>query len=282
MAMVIVMIQWYPGHMAKTKKEVKEAIKKVDIVYLLLDSRAPISSLNPDLESIKGNKPTLYLFNKSSLADLTTLKEVIRSEKMEDYIIIDALKRTNLIQIKVKTLEMLTPIIEKKKAKGYQKVSVKAMIVGIPNVGKSTLINAITNKKIAGTNPKPGFTKQLHWVYLDDDIHLLDTPGVLWPKFENEQVGYHLALSGAIKETLLPNEKLAYYAAEFMEKYYPNRLKEFYKVDFTDTITFFNHLAIKRGYLLEQGKPNLEQSFLTLLDDLKKGLLGGVCFDRPI
>lgn len=282
MAMVIVMIQWYPGHMAKTKKEVKEAIKKVDIVYLLLDSRAPISSLNPDLESIKGNKPTLYLFNKSSLADLTTLKEVIRSEKMEDYIIIDALKRTNLIQIKVKTLEMLTPIIEKKKAKGYQKVSVKAMIVGIPNVGKSTLINAITNKKIAGTNPKPGFTKQLHWVYLDDDIHLLDTPGVLWPKFENEQVGYHLALSGAIKETLLPNEKLAYYAVEFMEKYYPNRLKEFYKVDFTDTITFFNHLAIKRGYLLEQGKPNLEQSFLTLLDDLKKGLLGGVCFDRPI
>jgi ribosome biogenesis GTPase A len=282
MAMVIVMIQWYPGHMAKTKKEVKEAIKKVDIVYLLLDSRAPISSLNPDLESIKGNKPTLYLFNKSSLADLTTLKEVIRSEKMEDYIIIDALKRTNLIQIKVKTLEMLTPIIEKKKAKGYQKVSVKAMIVGIPNVGKSTLINAITNKKIAGTNPKPGFTKQLHWVYLDDDIHLLDTPGVLWPKFENEQVGYHLALSGAIKETLLPNEKLAYYAAEFMEKYYPNRLKEFYKVEFTDTITFFNHLAIKRGYLLEQGKPNLEQSFLTLLDDLKKGLLGGVCFDRPI
>ncbi|MDD2259752.1 MAG: ribosome biogenesis GTPase YlqF [Acholeplasmataceae bacterium] len=268
--------------MAKTKKEVKEAIKKVDIVYLLLDSRAPISSLNPDLESIKGNKPTLYLFNKSSLADLTTLKEVIRSEKMEDYIIIDALKRTNLIQIKVKTLEMLTPIIEKKKAKGYQKVSVKAMIVGIPNVGKSTLINAITNKKIAGTNPKPGFTKQLHWVYLDDDIHLLDTPGVLWPKFENEQVGYHLALSGAIKETLLPNEKLAYYAAEFMEKYYPNRLKEFYKVEFTDTITFFNHLAIKRGYLLEQGKPNLEQSFLTLLDDLKKGLLGGVCFDRPI
>jgi ribosome biogenesis GTPase A len=282
MAMVIVMIQWYPGHMAKTKKEVKEAIKKVDIVYLLLDSRAPISSLNPDLESIKGNKPTLYLFNKSSLADLTTLKEVIRSEKMEDYIIIDALKRTNLIQIKVKTLEMLTPIIEKKKAKGYQKVSVKAMIVGIPNVGKSTLINAITNKKIAGTNPKPGFTKQLHWVYLDDDIHLLDTPGVLWPKFENKQVGYHLALSGAIKETLLPNEKLAYYAAEFMEKYYPNRLKEFYKVEFTDTITFFNHLAIKRGYLLEQGKPNLEQSFLTLLDDLKKGLLGGVCFDRPI
>ena len=282
MAMVIVMIQWYPGHMAKTKKEVKEAIKKVDIVYLLLDSRAPISSLNPDLESIKGNKPTLYLFNKSSLADLTTLKEVIRSEKMEDYIIIDALKRTNLIQIKVKTLEMLTPIIEKKKAKGYQKVSVKAMIVCILNVGKSTLINAITNKKIAGTNPKPGFTKQLHWVYLDDDIHLLDTPGVLWPKFENEQVGYHLALSGAIKETLLPNEKLAYYAVEFMEKYYPNRLKEFYKVDFTDTITFFNHLAIKRGYLLEQGKPNLEQSFLTLLDDLKKGLLGGVCFDRPI
>jgi ribosome biogenesis GTPase A len=177
---------------------------------------------------------------------------------------------------------MLTQIIEKKKAKGYQKVSVKAMIVGIPNVGKSTLINAITNKKIAGTNPKPGFTKQLHWVYLDDDIHLLDTPGVLWPKFENEQVGYHLALSGAIKETLLPNEKLAYYAAEFMEKYYPNRLKEFYKVEFTDTITFFNHLAIKRGYLLEQGKPNLEQSFLTLLDDLKKGLLGGVCFDRPI
>ena len=282
MAVVIVMIQWYPGHMAKTKKEVKEAIKKVDIVYLLLDSRAPISSLNPDLESIKGNKPTLYLFNKSSLADLTTLKEVIRSEKMEDYIIIDALKKTNLKQIKIKTSEMLAPIIEKKKAKGYQKVSVKAMIVGIPNVGKSTLINAITNKKIAGTNPKPGFTKQLHWVYLDDDIHLLDTPGVLWPKFENEQVGYHLALSGAIKETLLPNEKLAYYAVEFMEKYYSNRLQEFYKVEFDDKITFFNHLAIKRGYLLEQGKPNLEQSYLTLLDDLKKGSLGGVCFDRPI
>ncbi|MDD2574913.1 MAG: ribosome biogenesis GTPase YlqF [Acholeplasmataceae bacterium] len=276
------MIQWYPGHMAKTKKEVKEAIKKVDIVYLLLDSRAPLSSLNPDLESIIGNKPTLYLFNKSSLADITTLKEVIRSEKFEEYIIIDALKRTNLKQIKLKTLEMLAPMIEKKKSKGYQKVSVKAMIVGIPNVGKSTLINAITNKKIAGTNPKPGFTKQLHWVYLDDDIHLLDTPGVLWPKFENEQVGYHLALSGAIKETLLPNEKLAYYAVEFMEKYYPNRLKEFYQVEFDDKTAFFNNLAIKRGYLLEQGKPNIEQSFLTLLDDIKKGLLGGVCFDRPI
>ncbi len=282
MAVGVKMIQWYPGHMAKTRKQVQENIKKVDIIYLLLDSRAPVSSLNPDIESLVGNKPTLYIFNKSSLADLTTLKNVIKEEKYQDYVIIDALKKTNLKQIRLKTLEMLAPIIQKKKSKGYQKVSVKAMILGIPNVGKSTLINAITNKKIAGTNAKPGFTKNLQWVFLDDDIHLLDTPGVLWPKFESLEVGYHLALSGAIKETLLPNEKLAYYAYNFLMKYYPDRLKEHYQIEFDSAESFFSHLALKRGYLQEQGSPNVEQSYLTLLDDLKKGLLGGVCFDRPI
>src|SRR5690554_2546327 len=263
------MIQWYPGHMAKTKREIKENLKLIDIVYFVLDARCPFSSFNEDILAVVENKPILYLYNKSSLSDYHKL---VKLNLNEPYLIIDSLKKININKITFKTRDILAELLKTKTNQGYSNYQIKALVMGIPNVGKSTLINTLTRAKKASTNPIPGHTRRLAWIRTKDDILLLDTPGVLWPKLE-EKVSYHLALSGAIKEEIIKEEKLAYYGLRFIFKYYPHFLK-YYDIEITKKEDFFEQLQEKRGLKL------LSEAYTIFLRDLKEGKLGAVVFDR--
>ncbi len=259
---------WYPGHMAKALKEIKGLVNKVDIIYFLLDSRAPISSLNPVILDVIKDKPILYLYNKSTLADLTALKKII---KEENSLIIDALMRKNIRNIPKKTNEMLTDLLTKKRMQGYLNYPIKAMILGIPNVGKSTLANALANRKSASTDYKPGHTRTLSWIKIAGNINLLDTPGLLWPKIEDVNVKYHLSLAGSIKEELLNKEELFNYGYHYLMKHYPNYL-EFYKVPYETKEVFLNAL-------MEYRSLTKEEVYVLFLNNVRDGLLGGICFD---
>ncbi len=262
------MIQWYPGHMAKAKREMKENIKLVDLVYFVLDARLPQSSFNEDILEIVANKPILYLYNKSTLADLKKLnKEMTR----EPFLIIDALTKRNINKIFTLSKEILKDLLDKKKRDGYNNYQIKVMVIGIPNVGKSTLINSLVGRRKASTNPKPGHTRKLDWIKLKEDIMLLDTPGVLWPKLA-EKASYSLALSGAIKEEIIKKENLAEYGFNFLAINYPSYFS-YYDIMENTAEAFFQTLQEKRGLQLR------EDAYQIFLNDLKTGKLGEVIFD---
>ena len=273
------MIQWYPGHMAKAKREIKEVLKLADIIYLVLDARAPRSSLNPDLLTLIEDKPILYIYNKGGLADLKRLNEIIASDEIKNYTVVDALKRTNIKQITIKTDEMLKDYIQKQKERGYKNVMLRSVVIGVPNVGKSSLINTLAKRKAASVNKLPGHTKSLTWINISNLVYLLDSPGVLWPKFEDEITGYNLALTGAIKEEILPKEKLANYCFNLLNQKYPNMLSSFYNIDNKNHNDFFTSLAKARGFLNENNEANIVQAQTTFLNDVKNGNLGVICFD---
>ncbi len=262
------MIQWYPGHMAKAKREIKENLKLVDLVYFVLDARLPNSSFNEDILEVVENKPILYLYNKSTLADLNKLN---KSSVKEPYLIIDALKMKNVNKIFAKSKEILADLLAKKQKDGYRNYQIKVMVIGIPNVGKSTLINSLVGRKKASTNPKPGHTRRLDWIKLKEDILLLDTPGVLWPKLE-QNASYSLALSGAVKEEVVKKEPLAHYGFNFLLANYPSYFN-YYDIIKTKADDFFTSLMEKRGLKL------IEEAYQIFLTDLKTGKLGVVVFD---
>lgn len=268
------MINWYPGHMAKAKREITESVSKVNIVYLVLDARIPMGSFNDELYEIIKHKPIIYLYNKSSLADLSKLRRNVQ----ENSIIIDALSRRNINKIHSLTTEMLKDHIEKQKEKGYKKVPIRAMVMGIPNVGKSTLINALARSRKASTNKKPGHTRRLDWIPIGDEVYLLDTPGILYPKIEKQETGYHLALTGAIKEEILPKEKLAKYGFKFLNDNYPNYIKDFYNIEERDVYNFFLKLAEYRGYYKAQ-ELDLDQAYTSFLADLREGKIGVIYYE---
>ena len=224
-------IQWFPGHMSKARRQVQENLKHVDFVTILVDARLPLSSQNPMLTKIVGDKPKLMILNKADLADSNRTKE------WRNYFEKQGIKTLAVNSKEQATVKLVTDAakslmadkIAKLRERGIQKKTLRTMIIGIPNAGKSTLMNRLAGKKIAVVGNKPGVTKGQQWLKSNKDLEILDTPGILWPKFEDEVVGLKLALTGAIKDQLLPMDEVTIFGINFFKKYYPERLVERFK-----------------------------------------------------
>ena len=278
-------IQWFPGHMAKARREISEKLKFVDIVLEILDARVPISSQNPMMGEILKDKPTLILLNKANLADKKITKEWIShfeglGIKALD---IDLIDNYNVNKIIPTCYEVLDEKIKQLKAKGYSNYKIRALVVGIPNVGKSTFINTLARRKAANTGDKPGVTKSQTWIKINDSLELLDTPGILWPKFENEIVAHNLALCGAIKDDILPLDDVISYGLTFMQKYYPDNLNMRYGVNITpdmDILEVYEVIGRKRNCLIKGNQIDYERVINLVLFDLRHNKLGAMTYDR--
>lgn len=278
-------VQWFPGHMTKAIKEMKVRISQVDIVFELVDARVPQSSRNPVIDDICQNKPRLMLLNKATLADQKILNQWVqkfRSDGVES-LKIDAISGLNLAKISLMAKEILKVKRERDARRGMKERPIRAMILGIPNVGKSTLINSLVKKKATVTGDRPGVTKAQQWIKLNEDLELLDTPGILWPKFEDERVGLHLAVTGAIKDDILPKEDVAIYALRFLIEHYPKALEERYKLqglDMSDIEAIYNHIGRLRGCLIKNQEVDYDKVTSLILHDLRNKQLGAITLDR--
>jgi ribosome biogenesis GTPase A len=276
-------IQWYPGHMAKAKREVREKLKLIDVVIELVDARIPLSSRNPMIDEIVGDKPRLLLLNKIDMADQTETKRWKRyfegPGKMA--LEVDCQSGQGLNKIAPACRELMKDKHDKLKAKGVNPRAVRVLILGIPNVGKSTLINRLAKKNIAVTGDKPGVTKKQQWIKVGDELDLLDTPGILWPKFEDQDVGFRLAATGAIKETLFDFQEVVVFILRYMKEHYPERLKERYKLEEIpeDVIELFDEIGRKRGCLVGGGYIDYDKAAELILRDLRSLKLGGISFE---
>ncbi len=276
-------INWYPGHMAKTKRLIKENIKLIDVVLLTIDSRVPFSTNIPDLESLVSNKPIIYIFTKYDLCDKDETDKFIEKYKKDGKYILkyDLNKNINIKELVNLCEDILKDKLESLSNKGINKNKIRCLIMGVPNSGKSTLINRITGKNISETGNKPGVTKNLNWIRINDRLELLDSPGILWPKFEDETVSFNLASTTAIKEEVLPKEKVACYIIEFLYKYYPDILKERYDVtDVSDFDEVYTIIARKRGFIMKGNEPDYDRVTDLIINDIKQGKITGITFDR--
>ena len=277
-------INWYPGHMAKTKRLIKENLNLIDIIYEVIDARMPYSSKIVDIDNFIINKPRLLIMTKSDLCDLNETKKWINYYESKNYkvVLVDLNDKKSINTILKATNELMEEKINKLKEKGITKNKIRILITGIPNVGKSTLINRLVGKKAATVGNKPGVTKSLSWIRINDSLELLDTPGILWPKFEEEKVAYNLASLTAIKEEVLPIEKVVCYIIETLYKYYPNILFERYNVKELDEdfIEVFDTIGKKRGCLIRGGEVDYDRVCNIIINDLKEGYIKGITFDR--
>lgn len=278
-----IVINWYPGHMAKTRREIKEKIELIDIVYEIIDSRMPKSSRINDLDEIIGNKPRIMIFTKYDMCDKEITDKFI-SDYEKDYVVVKASLKDNsniTKEIIAKTEDLLKFINEKRIAKGLNKRNYRALVVGVPNVGKSTFINRIAGRNIQDTGNRAGVTKSLSWIKLNKDIELMDTPGILWPRMDNKEIAYNLASLTSIKEEILNKEDIAIYIIETLYKYYPYLLKEKYNLDNIDDFDIvFDKIGRKKGCLMKGNIVDLEKVYTLIINDLKDGKIGKVTFDQ--
>lgn len=277
-------IQWYPGHMAKAKRQVSEQLKKVDVVFELVDARIPYSSRNPMIDDVIKQKPRVVILNKK---DMTNLKEL---EKWEIYfknegfypVAVDAKHGKNLKNVEVEAIKATQEKFDREKAKGLKPRAIRAMIVGIPNVGKSTLINKLAKRSIAETGNKPGVTKQQQWIKVGKSLQLLDTPGILWPKFEDEEVGKKLSLTGAIKDSIVHLDEVAIYGLNFMIKHDISALKKHYNIDThedAEILDWFDAIGRRRGLLQKGNEVDYESVIELIINDMRNAKIGTYCFD---
>ncbi|MDR6997924.1 ribosome biogenesis GTPase YlqF [Neobacillus niacini] len=278
-------IQWFPGHMAKARREVTEKLKLVDIIFELVDARIPYSSRNPMIDEIIQHKPRLVLLNKADMADKEATKEWIAffAEKGIHALAINSQAGVGMREIAQAAQEILKEKFARLKAKGVKPRAIRAMIVGIPNAGKSTLINRLAKKNIAKTGNTPGVTKSQQWIKVGKEMELLDTPGILWPKFEDQEVGKKLAITGAIKDTLLNLQELTIYTIKFLEKTYPDRLKERYQLDAVpeDVVELFDHIGKLRGCLMGGGLVDYDKVAELVIREVRSEKFGPLTFERP-
>jgi len=278
-------IQWFPGHMAKARREVTEKLPLIDIVYEIVDARIPLSSSNPMLGEILRQKPRIVLLNKADLADSQKTDRWIHYfESLEiPAIPINSQTGEGLSRIPQATQEKLKEKMERMRKKGIRPRPIRAMVLGIPNSGKSTLINRLAKRSAAKTGNIPGITKAPQWIKVGKEIELLDTPGILWPKFEDETVGMRLALTGAIKDTLLNLQDVAVFALQFLKREYPERLKERYQLEEIpeEMADLFDWIGKKRGAIGHGGTVDYDRTASLIIQDFRSGKLGRITLERP-
>ena len=278
-------IQWYPGHMTKTRRQIEADLKQVDAVCEIVDARIPMSSRNPDIDAICGNKPRIVILNRMDLADPAATKRWAEYFKRKGMAAVptDCKSRKGIADFQPAVRTVLKEKIERNAAKGMNK-PVRVMIVGIPNVGKSTLINQISGRKGAKAENRPGVTRGKQWVTVDSSLLLLDTPGILWPKFEDPQVGMMLAYTGAVKDGIMDIEELACFLIQLLHRRYPAALKERYGIDIEEDIPGYELLEMagrKRGFLVSGGEINTERMAKVLVDEYRSGKLGRFTLEEP-
>ncbi len=269
-------IHWFPGHMKKALNEIEAKIKLVDVVIEILDARAPISSINPDFEKRISNKKKLIVLSKYDLADeLVTKKWAEHFKKENQSVLVLNLNEPKATQMISNEINKLGEEKRKKDAsRGMKPQPIKCMIIGVPNVGKSSLINRLAKRNAAGVQNKPGYTRGEQYIKVNKDFILLDTPGVLPMNYEDKTKATHLALLGSIREDILPNDELARFLVKFLCKNYPNSLKSRFEIDdLSDPELVFDAIAKKRG-LLRSGEPDLDKAHILLLKEFKEGKLG--------
>ena len=281
-------IQWFPGHMTKTKRMIEASLKLVDAVIEIKDARIPVSSTNPDIDTLVGTKPRLILLNKCDVADGPSTSKWIEyySKKGIKALAIDCRSGKGLNQVVPECRKILKSYIEKKQARGIINPSIKVMIVGIPNVGKSSFINKVVKQNKAKVEDRPGVTRGNQWFTLDKGFELLDTPGVLWPKFEDQTVGERLAFTGAVKDQILDTELLAVRLLDLLKELKPKLFMERFSLD-EDTVAdiesydLLEIIGRKRGMLMSGGAVNTERASIMLLDEFRDAKLGRITLELP-
>ena len=278
-------IQWYPGHMTKTRRQIEADLKQVDAVCEIVDARIPVSSRNPDIDSICGSKPRVIVLNRIDLADPNATKKWTAYYKSKGYTVVctDCKSRRGIADFNPAVRMACKEKIERDQARGMNR-PVRLMIVGIPNVGKSTLINQVSGRKGAKAENRPGVTRGKQWVTVDQGLLLLDTPGILWPKFDDPDVGVKLAYTGAVKEGIIDIEELACRLMELLHKFYPQTLLERYKVEAPEGTPGWELLEMAgraRGFLMARAEVNTERMAKVLLDEFRSGKLGKFTLEMP-
>ena len=276
-------VQWFPGHMTKAKRQMEENLKKVDFVIEIRDARMPLASKNPMLDQLIQNKPRLILLSKKDKADDSTTKKWIQSLESENQkaLALDFIHENFSKQLIQASNELCINLIEKQKRRGMKPRALRAMVCGIPNVGKSTFINTLAKRKAAQTGDRPGVTKSLQWIKVGQSIELLDTPGVLWPKFEDQEIGLKLALLGSVKDQVVNMDDLALYACEYLMKNKPEVFETTYHVEIANTpYETLKNIAVKRGYLL---KGDIDENRLmnSFVKDMRENKCGKITWEMP-
>ena len=285
MSEINTIINWFPGHMAKARREITESLSKVDIIFELYDARIPYSSKNPMIDEIVGNKPRLVLLNKANIADPKITKEWIQYYNNKNILAldIDSITGYNINKINSYAIKALEETFQKRAKKGIISKTIKAMILGIPNVGKSTLINKLSKRKATVVGDKPGVTKSQTWIKVTEDLFLLDTPGILWPKFEDQMVGVKLAMAGSIKDDILNLEEITLLSIDYLKNNYPKNLMERYNLDeLKDTKEeIFDDICKKRGCILKNNVLDYNRASVLFMNDLRNVRIGALSYERP-
>ena len=278
-------IQWFPGHMTKTRRMIQSSLSLVDGVVEVLDARIPFSSRNPEMDKLVKDKPRMLLLNKSDMADDSSTEKWIDYYKSKGFTVLKTdCKSGNGLKGFLPAVKgnMLKQLIEKRRGKGIEGAPIRLMIVGIPNVGKSSFINRMAKSKKAKVEDRPGVTRNKQWIKFGGNVELLDMPGVLWPKFEDQGVARKLAFTGAVKDDILDIEALAAFLLENLSVNYPEAVSERYKIDKSgDGFELLSELGRKRGMLVSGGEVNTERAAVTLLDEFRSGKLGKITLELP-
>ena len=276
--------QWYPGHMTKAKRQMQEDIKLIDLVIEVIDARCPVSSRNPDINSLANGKLRLILLNKSDLADKAV------NQKWKDYfkeqgfycVELDSRDRKNMKGVQATLDEVCAAKFERDRKRGIKNRPVRAMVVGIPNVGKSTFINSFAGRAVAKTGNKPGVTKGKQWIKLNKSVELLDTPGILWPKFEDNTVGLHLAFIGSMNDAIIETRELSLELCDFLKENYSGVLQKRYEVNETGVNhEIITEIAAKRNFVKKGSELDFDKAAQVLIDEFRNGSLGNISLERP-